>query len=120
MQSRHIFFGLTIMMMVLFAGCSSLGRHDNFASCLTENDVKMYGAYWCPHCANQKDMFGTSFDYVNYVECSLPNRAGTTQICQDEGIKIYPTWEFADGSRTEGVMALEKLSRLSGCSMEAR
>jgi len=25
-----------------------------FAKCLTENGAKMYGAYWCTHCENQK------------------------------------------------------------------
>ena len=30
------------------------------AKCLTSKDVKMYGTSWCPHCNNQKEMFGVS------------------------------------------------------------
>ena len=35
----------------------------------------MYGAYWCPHCQAQKKVFGESFQYVPYVECTQQNRA---------------------------------------------
>ncbi len=42
-----------------------------FARCLTDRQVKMYGAYWCPHCAEQKEMFGESFALraVRRVRC---------------------------------------------------
>jgi len=76
----------------------------------------MYGAYWCPHCANQKDLFGNSFQYVDYIECSLPSRA-QTEFCNNAGIENYPTWEFQDGERTEGVMSLESLAARSGCEL---
>src|ERR1700739_3296460 len=47
-------------------------RYDDFARCLAQRDVKMYGAYWCPHCAEQKEMFRASFQYVPYIECGVP------------------------------------------------
>ena len=32
----------------------------------------MYGAYWCPHCAHQKELFGAeAWSLIPYVECSL-------------------------------------------------
>ena len=99
------------------AAPSSSLQYDNFAKCLSDNNVRMYGAYWCPHCANQKEMFGDSFQYVNYIECSLPNRAGQTQACKDAIIESYPTWEFKDGSRTKGEMTFLQLSQKSGCSL---
>jgi hypothetical protein len=46
-------------------------RHDAFARCLTDRGVKMYGAWWCPHCQEQKEKFGASFEYVPYVECGI-------------------------------------------------
>ena len=46
-------------------------KHDAFARCLTERGVKMYGAWWCPHCVEQKEMFGASFEYAPYVECGI-------------------------------------------------
>ncbi len=77
----------------------------------------MYGAYWCQHCNSQKEMFGESWHHINYIECSLPNRAGQTQICADAGVKAYPTWEFNDGSRIEGGMTLLQLAQKTGCSL---
>lgn len=90
---------------------------DEFAQCLTEAGATMYGAFWCPHCQTQKDAFGKSFEYVDYVECSLPDRSGQTQECIDAGIESYPTWEFADGSRELGEVPLEVLGEITGCEL---
>ena len=35
-----------------------LAPTDALAQCLTAKGVKMYGAYWCSHCQNQKKAFG--------------------------------------------------------------
>ena len=114
-----------IIAIFIIMGCSTSGnsatlpaQYDSFANCLSANGVKMYGAYWCPHCANQKQMFGGSFKLINYIECSLPNRAGQTQACIDAKINAYPTWEFADGKRIEGELSLEQLSQNSNCKLE--
>ena len=32
-------------------------NHDDFAKCLNEKGLKLYGASWCPHCQEQKQMF---------------------------------------------------------------
>ena len=116
---------ILIVSTIILTGCETnrenkTSKYDNFAQCLTDNNVKMFGAYWCSHCANQKNLFGSSFKYVNYIECSLPGRAGQTQICIRENIKSYPTWEFSNGIRKEGTQNLEQLSKLSGCSLEEK
>ena len=46
-------------------------KYDSFAKCLAAQQAKMYGLYWCPHCAEQKGMFGASFRYVPYQECAF-------------------------------------------------
>jgi len=89
---------------------------DTFTQCLTERGAKMYGAYWCPHCLDQKEMFGKSWNNINYIECSLPGKSGQTEVCNLAGITSYPTWEFADGSRLEGVQPFEVLAQKSGCT----
>ncbi|HIG98627.1 TPA: hypothetical protein HA231_04355 [Candidatus Woesearchaeota archaeon] len=94
------------------------GQHDEFAKCLTEKGAMMYGAYWCQHCKNQKEMFGNSWKYVEYIECSLPNKAGRTEFCRKAGINGYPTWEFADGSRVSSEMSFEQLAGKSGCGLD--
>lgn len=104
-----------LVLLVVLAGCA--GQYDAFAKCLTENKVTMYGAYWCPHCAAQKEVFGSSFKHVTYVECSLPNKAGQTQFCKDQAIKSYPTWEFEGADRLTGKQSLQALSEKSGCAI---
>ncbi|MAF14108.1 MAG: hypothetical protein CMI53_04435 [Parcubacteria group bacterium] len=96
---------------------STPGEYDTFAQCLTDNGVKMYGAYWCPHCETQKELFGNSFSKVDYIECSLPNQGGQTIECQKAGIGSYPTWEFNDGSRVTGSLSFQDLSSQTGCEI---
>ncbi|MAF36739.1 hypothetical protein CL622_06500 [archaeon] len=93
------------------------GPHDALADCLTDSGAKMYGAYWCPHCLDQKAMFGDSWNKVNYIECSLPNRGGQTRTCDLMDIESYPTWEFGDGSRQSGALTLDELAEKSGCNV---
>jgi hypothetical protein len=91
--------------------------YDAFAQCLAEKGVKMYGAYWCGHCNSQKEMFGDSWKYMDYVECSLPGGAGQTQECADAGIRGYPTWEFPGGKRLSGEISFPDISANSGCEL---
>lgn len=107
---------LVVLIFVFVKGGAS-DPYSSFATCLSDNGVKMFGAYWCPHCQDQKKLFSGSWEHVNYVECSLPNAAGQTQECTNQGIQSYPTWEFADGNRISGVLSLEQLSSLSGCEL---
>lgn len=120
-EMKKLFWIILVMGIVIVSGCAAnnkgTSRYDDFAKCLTEQGAKFYGAYWCPHCENQKGMFGNSIDYVNYIECSLPNRAGQTEECRQAEIESYPTWEFQDGKRVSGVMSFEQLSQNSGCEI---
>ena len=91
-------------------------KNDNLARCLTESGTKMFGAYWCPHCQNQKKEFGNAWKYVKYIECSLPGEKGQNRQCNKEGIESYPTWEFSDGTRLTGEIPLKQLAEKSGCT----
>jgi len=91
---------------------------DGFAKCLKSKGAQMYGAWWCPHCADQKEEFGYAFQYVNYVECGEEGKPHTENAqCKQAGIKNFPTWQFADGSRTEGVLPLAQLGEKTGCKL---
>lgn len=83
---------------------------DAFAKCIASKDTVVYGAYWCPHCQNQKKMFGSAFQYVPYVECTQE-----TAKCAAKGIDGYPTWIFQDGSRIAGEMSFQELSDKTAC-----
>jgi hypothetical protein len=90
---------------------------DSFAQCLSAKGTKMYGAWWCPHCADQKEMFGYAFQYLRYVECSDPGQRGMNETCKQAGIKNFPTWQFPDGKREEGVHPLGTLAQKTGCKL---
>jgi hypothetical protein len=90
---------------------------DGFAQCLKLKGARMYGAWWCPHCKDQKEMFGFAFQYVDYVECSPEGQRTMNDVCKQAGIKGYPTWQFADGARAEGPLSLSALSEKTGCKL---
>jgi hypothetical protein len=113
---------IAVLILAAFALAIYLGfrqRHksyDDFARCISAKGARMYGAFWCPHCEEQKELFGSSFQYVNYVECGVKGDVrAQTQVCKDAGIKHYPTWEFADKSRVEGKKSFQYLSEQTTC-----
>lgn len=99
------------------AGVAEAGKYDNFTTCLEEKGAVFYGAFWCPHCQNTKKLFGSSQKLLPYVECSTPDGKGQTQACIEKEIASYPTWEFADGSRLTGEIALETLAEKTSCAL---
>ncbi|HWP58858.1 MAG TPA: vitamin K epoxide reductase family protein [Candidatus Acidoferrales bacterium] len=81
---------------------------------LTGTGAKFYGASWCPHCQEQKELFGASAKRLPYIECSPGGRRGPqARQCQTARIETYPTW-IIQGLRHEGVLSLKQLSDLSG------
>ena len=115
-----------ILILILIAGLvvffiysnNRPGELDEFALCLKDKGAKFYGAFWCPHCQNQKKLFGRSQRLLPYIECSTPDGKNQLQECNDAGIKGYPTWEFVDGSRLEGEIPLSQLAEKTGCSLK--
>jgi len=81
---------------------------------LSKIGAKMYGAYWCEHCQQQKRYFGKSADRLPYIECS-PGGPGTgvTSVCRENAISTFPTWVVKD-RRVEGVLTLTELAEMSG------
>ncbi|HEY9761056.1 MAG TPA: vitamin K epoxide reductase family protein [Trichocoleus sp.] len=74
--------------------------------------AKMYAAWWCPHCHDQKQMFGAeAIAQVPYVECSSDGRNAQPQLCG--AVTGFPTWEIK-GQMYPGVQSLQKLAELSG------
>jgi hypothetical protein len=92
---------------------------DAFARCLTDKKAVMYGAFYCEHCKEQKDLFGDSAQYLPYVECVEKGTRKETEQCKALGIRRTPTWIFEQsGDRVDGkVLSLEELSQKSGCPL---
>ena len=86
---------------------------SGLANHLTMIGAQMFGAYWCPHCQEQKKKFGDAFSAVDYVECDPGGEAPQTQHCLDSAIEAFPTWVINDEHHL-GVHSLEELARLSG------
>jgi hypothetical protein len=93
------------------------GQYDGFAQCLKEKGAIFYGAFWCKFCQAQKKMFDSSAKLLPYIECSTADGSAQTQECKDKKINGYPTWEFADGSRLNGKIPLEKLAEKTSCQL---
>lgn len=90
------------------------GKYDEFAQCISDSGAKFYGAWWCPHCQTQKAVFGKSSRLLPYVECQSKSRESFA-ICNDQDIKSYPTWIFANGSRVTGEQTFEQLAAQTAC-----
>jgi len=85
------------------------------AECLTEKGAKLYGAYWCGHCNNQKEMFGEDLQYITYIECDANGEDADAAACQAAGIRAYPTWVLADEEQLVGTKQLEVLKEATDC-----
>ncbi|HKI27788.1 MAG TPA: hypothetical protein VKA07_15795 [Candidatus Sulfotelmatobacter sp.] len=111
--------GVLILLATAFAAGRYYRNHryDSFAQCLASKQAKMYGLYWCPHCAEQKEMFGASFRYVPYVECAIKGSSEMAPECKIAGTKLFPSWQFGTNPPKEGVLSLSELADKTGCHL---
>ena len=127
-KNAKIFLGVTAVVLVAVialavfrggGGPQGPGKYDEFAQCIKDSGAVFYGAFWCPHCQAQKKMFGSSAKLLPYVECSTLDGKNQLAECRDKNIEGYPTWEFKDGSRLSGEVALQTLAEKTGCILPA-
>lgn len=82
------------------------------ATKLKSKNSKMYGAFWCTHCYDQKQRFGKkAFSMLTYIECDKNGVDSQFQLCRDKRIPGYPTWEI-DGELFPGEIDITELERL--------
>jgi uncharacterized membrane protein len=83
------------------------------AKYLTQSGAKMYGAFWCPHCFEQKQLFGKEASkQMPYIECAPEGVNPQTDACVAKKIKSFPTWEIK-GQIYTGAQELNRLAKLS-------
>ncbi len=82
---------------------------------LTQTGTKMYSAYWCPHCYEQKQLFGKeAWEQVTNIECVADAKKNPQpELCTKAGIKGFPTW-IVNGKLDPGMKKLAKLAELTG------
>lgn len=87
----------------------ALARH------LQDIGAKMYGAWWCPHCHDQKQLFGAeAVKQIPYIECDPEGQNSQTEVCRaNENVTGFPTWEI-NGQYYSGTQSLQTLADLSG------
>jgi len=102
---------------------TSSNAEIELAKHLKQIGAKMYGAYWCPHCHDQKELFGKEAAQIYpYVECAPDGVNSQTELCQQIATKAqeqtkqpfgFPTWEI-NGKFYSGTQNLTDLARISG------
>lgn len=123
MKIKFIVFVIVLVIIVVAFGIytgakpEKSGELDDFAKCIKSSGAQFYGTFWCSHCQNQKKLFGTSREYLPYVECSTEDGTEQTEICKEKGIEGFPTWVFADGTRLSGELSLQVLSEETKCAL---
>jgi uncharacterized membrane protein/glutaredoxin len=82
---------------------------------LSNEGAIFYGASWCPHCQEQKRLFGNSAGRLPYIECSLggPN-SPQSAACSRAGVQSYPTWVINGRATVGEVLTLAQLADASG------
>jgi len=80
---------------------------------LAEVGAVKYSAYWCPHCYDQKQLFGAeAYSIVPHVECTEDGVNPEPEKCVGV-VRAFPTW-IIDGQVYEGAQTLERLAELTG------
>ncbi len=78
--------------------------------------AKEYIAYWCPHCQEQKLLFGKqAYELISNsikVECAPDSPLAKPDLCKAEKIEGYPTWVI-NGKSYSGVQTLQQLAQAS-------
>ncbi len=115
-----------VILLVLFALFSAYFKGqevrletNDFAQCLTSKGAVMYGSYVCSHCLDQKNLFGESFSYIQYVECHPNGPNPQTELCDQKEIMYTPTWTLevngTETARQTGFLTFDELKAFSKC-----
>ena len=65
---------------------------------MSDADITLYGAHWCPDCRRSKLFLGEHQIPYNWVDIEQDQEAEQFVIKKNEGKRIIPTITFADGS----------------------
>lgn len=95
-----------------FGAPASEHPYAEFAQCLSDEGLVMYGTDWCPHCQDQKQMFEDAFEFIEFVNCDF-----NKTTCQSLGVTGYPTWFYQGEKWADGVQAFGEFAEISGCSL---
>ena len=73
-------------------GCQETQNMEEAAKCISKKST-LYVQLGCHACQEQEEMFGDSYQYINYVDCyTFPNK------CMENNIRATPTWIIENGN----------------------
>ncbi len=85
----------------------ALARH------LKQIGAKEYIAWWCPHCHEQKQLFGKeAYKEIDHIECGDGGTDSRPDLCKAAKIPGFPTWQI-NGKLYPNVQPLKKLAQIS-------
>lgn len=89
------------------ASATQLAEH------LNKIGAVQYSAYWCPHCHDQRELFGKeAASKLNIIECAEDGKNSQSEVCKAKGINGFPSWEI-NGRIESGVKSLAELAEWS-------
>ena len=77
----------------------------------------MYGLYWCPHCIEQKEMFGDAFHYVPTWSARSESSNELAPDCKTRGSETVPQLAIRQRATERGSAVAEALSDKTGCKL---
>lgn len=87
----------------------------DLAKRLKDSGARMYGAFWCSHCFDQKQAFGkdaiADFPYVECYPEGVHQGTKLAPACSAVGLQSFPTW-IINGEKVEGEQSFDKLEEL--------
>ena len=124
---KPLFFGFFILILILITviyaanrGATNPGEYDAFAQCIVDSGAKMYSAWWCGHCQEQKKDFGNSFKIIEanggHVECSPGGSKVISDFCKSQGVTGTPSWILKNGTLLRGRQNLFVLAQKTRCT----
>jgi hypothetical protein len=125
-MNKSIFGILFILSILVISGCEEKpiepGIYDEFATCLVDSGLKMYGSFTCAICERQRDLFGPSFHIIGEIEFNPHGENPQSELCLEKNVKNTPTWILEEDGKEpqvfEGYQKLETLSEISGCPLD--
>jgi len=83
---------------------------EEAAICIGEKSL-LYVQLGCPHCEDQKELFGEYYKHLNVIDCFYER-----DKCS--AISATPTWVIGF-KELQGVQSIETLMKETGCEIEA-
>ncbi len=65
---------------------------------MSEPNITVYGAYWCPDCRRSKQFLGEHQIPYRWIDIEQDQAGEAHVVAKNDGKRIIPTIEFADGT----------------------